>query len=135
MHCNIIETSLTDEWQPRMSTPSPSTTPRSTRTATSRSSLTRGSLSSTPEIRKRESSIPPFSTRSTEKTRSPHFPKSSDRCGRGTDILALNHVSRVIRYCWDVLKVSTVSLSIQFAGVASPPVLCSNFVLKMRNKK
>ena len=105
MHCNIIETSLTDEWQPRMSTPSPSTTPRSTRTATSRSSLTRGSPSSTPEIRKRESSIPPFSTRSTEKRRSPHFPKSSARCGRGTDILAPKHVSRVIRYRQGILIV------------------------------
>ena len=47
-----------------------------------------------------------------------------------TDILTLKHESRIIRYCWDVLKVSTVFLS----GTSSP-VQCSNIGLKMRNKK
>ena len=46
--------------------------------------------------------------------------------GRLPDILALKHVSRILRYYWDVLKVSTVF--VRFVGVASPPVQCSNTV-------
>ena len=46
---------------------------------------------------------------------------------READILALKHVSRIIRHCWDVLKVSTY---LSVIGVSSP-VPHSNTGLKI----
>ena len=54
-----------------------------------------------------------------------------------SDILALKHVSRILRYCWDVIKVSTAlhCLSVWIVGFTSTTVKCTNAGLKMRNKK
>ena len=43
------------------------------------------------------------------------------------EVLALKHGRRILRHCWDIFIVSTVP----FAGVASPPVQCSNTGLKI----
>ena len=58
------------------------------------------------------------------------------RGGKGKFILALKHESRIVRYCRDLFKVSTVFLT----GLWASPhplfsVHSSNTVLKMRNKK
>ena len=50
------------------------------------------------------------------------------------DILALKHVSRIIRYFWYILT-SQHCPSVWFVAFAPPPVQCSNTNLKMRNKK
>ena len=50
------------------------------------------------------------------------------------DILALKHVSRIIRYFWYKLT-SQHCPSVWFVAFAPPPVQCSNTNLKMRNKK
>ena len=50
------------------------------------------------------------------------------------DILALKHVSRILRHYWDML-ISQHCLSVQFVGINSPPILRSDIGLKMRNKK
>ena len=46
------------------------------------------------------------------------------------DIVALKHISRIIRYCWVVLT----SLSVWYVGVASPPT-CSALKYWLGNEK